>query len=575
MAISFTRFSPPLYIGRSNKGFWLGIGAIFISLAWLLPNHYMPWTAFHADVWIAVMLGVAAAFILMENSKPLAWHWLSLLAAGMAVIPFFQYQFGLLPFSGQAWTTSIYLYGLVLALLVGARWEAERPGELFAYLCLAVGIASIASVALQLYQWFELTDKLGLMSMGFGGTRPYANLGQPNQLGTLLLWGLIACLWGYTHQKIRAPFAIFMACFLLFGVALTQSRTAYLGIALVLVAVWAWRRNWPAKYLPVTATLLVIYFFICTVVVQNSGEALQLTTGPATTVAERLQGESRLAVWRMFADAAMQRPWFGYGWSKLTEAHLEVALNHPDLPRTFSNAHNLFLELILWCGIPIGLSISAILIAWAITCLRRIPNTDTDTLLLIMFLMIIGNHAMLELPLQYAYFLLPTGLVIGAINARLFTPVVLSSRYVAIALWMVTISIFSVMVRDYLRVEENYQALRFEKARIGKLPPQPAPDVVLLTQLRETVRFARFEPETGMDEESLKWVRDVVSFGPGTSTLYKSAVIFALNQRPKEAQEALRKLCKMAQLHECAVVKRVWSYESRKEPLVAAVPWPA
>ena len=43
----------------------------------------------------------------------------------------------------------------------------------------------------------------------------------------------------------------------------------------------------------------------------------------------------------------------------------------------------------------------------------------TSGLLLMTLLLVTTNHALLELPLHHAYFLLPVGLVIGALDQRM------------------------------------------------------------------------------------------------------------------------------------------------------------
>ncbi|PIW09923.1 MAG: polymerase, partial [Comamonadaceae bacterium CG17_big_fil_post_rev_8_21_14_2_50_60_13] len=64
----------------------------------------------------------------------------------------------------------------------------------------------------------------------------------------------------------------------------------------------------------------------------------------------------------------------------------------------FSHSHNLFLDLVLWCGIPFGLFVSLYLIRWFWLRLRAVRCAEDAVLML--FLLVVGNHAMLELPLH-------------------------------------------------------------------------------------------------------------------------------------------------------------------------------
>jgi O-antigen ligase len=567
--LRFSAWSTPAQ-PQAITPFWLGLWAFALTFSWLLPNHYRPWAAFHADSWIALVLGLGSAGIILRSPAAAVWHWPSVIVAGLVPVPLIQYAFNMLPFAGQAWISTTYLLGLLLALLTGARWESVSPGQLAGGLFIAIGAASVLSVGLQLHQWLGL-DGLEFLSMGLSGGRPYGNFGQPNQLGTLLLWGLLACAWGVVSGKVRAPIATLMASFLLIGIALTQSRTAWLGLSVLLCAAWIWRRHWPSKWMPWVVTGLGLYFLLCNLALLWVLEALHLTVIP--DLEARMSVGVRPLVWRLFIDAALQRPWFGYGWTSVANAQFAAALEHPILGTTFAQSHNLFIDLVLWCGIPIGLSVSAYLVYWFVKCIRSIA--DIRDAILLMFVAVVANHAMLELPLHYAYFLLPTGLVMGVLNARLVGRSVLHTpRWVLAVIWSVTIALLSVTVRDYFRVEANVYAFRFEMARVGNLPPAGPPDVLLLTQFRESLRLARFEPRGGLSEANLQWMRNVAQVHLRPGELYKLATALALNGHPDEAQLILKRMCKIVPDETCALTGRVWAEQSLKEPKIAAISWP-
>jgi hypothetical protein len=67
--------------------FWLVGWASALAVAWLLPNHYPPWSTFHMDAWVAIILSLAAAGVIVRSTGPVVWHGLSLLAAAMVFIP--------------------------------------------------------------------------------------------------------------------------------------------------------------------------------------------------------------------------------------------------------------------------------------------------------------------------------------------------------------------------------------------------------------------------------------------------------------------------------------------------------
>ncbi len=459
-------------------------------------------------------------------------------------------------------------------MLIWQRWEKACPDQLLGLLLWAIGIAAVGSVTLQLQTWLGLIDTgmFDIWSMGLSGNRPYANLGQPNQLATLLLLGLLASAWAYTSHKIRGPVALLLAAFLLIGIALTQSRTAWLGLTFFLLATWVWQRHWSNKRTPWAVSALFALFCLYPLLLRALTDALLLGT-ETSYFRGQIQGELRLPAWRMFSHAVLERPWFGWGWTEVGHAQLAVATEFPALFPTFGHSHNLFLDLLLWLGLPLGVLVSACLVWWFVGYARKVTNASEA--ILVMFLGAVGIHAMLEFPLHYAYFLLPTGLVMGVLNQRLLKqPMFTTPRWTLLALWLMGALLLTGIIRDYFKIESSFQDARFELARIGSLPQGQPPDVLLLTQLRERINYMRYEVKPGMTPEELDWLQKVVKAYPGGGAAYKAARALALNHKPAEAQQWLKKICKISSPDECALIQRVWNKDGQDNPLIAAVPWP-
>ena len=551
---------------------WLVLWSCTLALGWLLPNHYWPWLSFHSDAWISAVLLLAAAAVFWRARGLVVLHCITLLVALLVLVPWLQYGFGLILLPGVAWISCAYLLGLLLALLVGARWEASSPSQLGDGLFLAIGIAAIVSVGLQLQQWLQL-DGLELWKIGGGAERPHANLGQPNQLGTLLLWGVLATAWAQVRKHIGGATAVLLAAYLLFGVALTGSRTAWLGVALMIAAAWWWRQLWTSSRWPWAATGLGLYFAICVVSVGWLRQALLGEMQLDLDNLMRASSEIRPLAWAAFLDAAWQRPWFGYGWNQVALAQVAVAPEHPPLFMAFTYSHNLFLDLVLWCGIPLGLLASAALLWWLWKRFRAVQSAENAVLVLL--LLVVANHAMLELPLHFAYFLLPVGLVMGSLNARMGArQVLLLGRWAFLALWFAATALLALIIQDYARVEASYQTLRMEWAHIKIALPVGPPEVLLLTQWHDYIKFARIEPKRAMSPEDLAWMRHLTGLYPNAILLHKFSTILALNQHPNEARLWLQRMCKMVPDSDCQTVKTMWARQSLQYPEIAAIPWP-
>jgi hypothetical protein len=523
------------------------------------------------DAWVSAVLLLACAAVVLRTSRPVAWHGVAVLITVLAVFPLLQYGFGLVVWSGTVGISTAYLIGLLLVLLIGAQWESTSPGQLADGVFLAIGLAALVSVGLQLHQWFEL-DLLDVWAIGHTSGRPFANLGQPNELGTLLVWGLLAVAWGVARLKISVWSAVFAAGYLLFGLALTRSRTAWIAVVILVSASWLWRRLGSDRRWPWLVTGLGLYFALCVTTVGWLGRAFLLDSSTDAADIVRLTGELRPMLWSLFADAAWQRPFFGYGWNQVGLAQLAVALDHSALHTVAVHSHNLFLDLMLWCGIPTGLLVSGYIVRWLWQCLSTVRRAEDA--LLALFLLVVFNHAMLELPLHHAYFLFPAGLVMGMLNVRLnVRPVLIVGRWSLFVVWFFSALLLAVIVRDYSRVETSYLALRFEWAHVKTEAPRVPPNLLLLNQLDEYIRYARFEPKREMDVSDLDWMEKVASTYPNAGVIYKFATSLALNQKPDEALLWLKKMCKIVPKSECIAIKTVWIEKSYNNPNIAAVRW--
>lgn len=551
--------------------FWLCAWTVVFAISWLLPNHYSPWLAFHLDAWASMSLSIAAATVIWRSESPTPLHWLTVFVALVMFIPGLQAAFGLIPLTGVAWISTAYIAGFFMAMLIGAQWESNQPGQLGDGLFLAIGIATLVSVGLQLQQWLQI-DGIELWKMGGGPERPYANFGQPNQLGTFLLWGLLAVGWAWVRQRIKGPVALLMAVFVLFGLALTGSRTAWIGLAMVVMASWIWRKVWHQPRLPFVVTGLGLYFVLCVVSQAWLRSALLGDVALPPEYLNPMSGQHRLLAWATFIDAIGQRPWLGYGCYQVVPAQMALAIEHPWLQGVFTSTHNLFLDLLIWCGIPLGLLISFSLMAWTWQKIRNIRHAEE--LILVLLIGVVANHSMLELPLHYAYFLLPVGLVMGVLNVRVGEPpIAFMPRWLSIGMWLAVTLLLVLIIRDYARIEPSHENFRMEKMHINVAHMDP-PDVLLLNQWREFIEVARMEPTVDMQREEIEKIRHVANFFAGPLFIHKLATALALNQQPDEAKLWLQRLCKSSPQKDCEDAKTIWNKQSLKYPEIAAVPWP-
>jgi hypothetical protein len=231
------------------------------------------------------------------------------------------------------------------------------------------------------------------------------------------------------------------------------------------------------------------------------------------------------------------------------------------------------LDLILWWGIPAGILVVAIIGHWVWQRLRSVRTAEDA--IFCMFILAIGNHAMLEMPLYYGYFLFPAGLVIGALNTRSGSrPVMQLGRWVGVLFWTVAAALLALIIRDYAKVEPSYQTLQREWDNIQVTGSATPPDVLLLTQWSDYIQYARLQPASGMSADQIERLTTVVVLHPNLLLLHNLAMTLALNKRPEEAGQWLVRMCRTTDDTLCPVMKKYWDWQARENPAMRAIPWP-
>lgn len=542
---------------------WLGLFTILLSFSWLMPGHFRPWSSFQSDAWISLALLIAFSAMLAKIKTVVEWTPASVGCMCLSVLPLAQYFFGVLPFAGQAWISALYIFGFGLTLVMGGRIENSSPNLVIDVLFTAILMASGVSIYLEFATYLSLygDDILDIWTMGLGTkSRPYANFGQPNVYATFLTWGCLASLWFFVTGKIRGLLAVVVASIFLLGISLTQSRVVKIELAFIVAGVWWWRDLFPSKRTPLVIAALFIAFLLArTPLVALLNVLLQ----DNEVILERvfLESNERWAIWKIFSFAAINEPWFGYGWTETYRAHINMSPYFASVGVHFGQSHNLFLDLILWCGIVLGVTIS-LFISWVIYSFARSIKSNKQAVLL-MFVVVAGIHSMLELPLHYGYILFPVGLVLGVLGSNLKQKFIFKTSQISLKICFVIITLlFTGVVRDYFLIENEHRNIRLEVARNQiNLKAQPL-NIIFLTQLEAIITFMRYPVHENMKPKDLHWLQDVALLEPNSPNLYKTAKAMALNGSPIQAKLWFERLCKTTSLEMCTLAKKKWLQDS-------------
>ncbi|MDP2007597.1 MAG: Wzy polymerase domain-containing protein [Rubrivivax sp.] len=542
-----------------------------VPVAWLVPNHYFPWSSAWQDGMALLLLLLAA--LVHPRATRLPVPWAIALAVAVASVAL-QWATGLILFGGDALIAAFYLAALALALAMGGTLSGDaRPGQVSSLDAVAFGlvICAVLSVAAALFQWTSV-HALGIYVADLPpGARPFGNVAQANQLCTLVFMGLCGLALLHENGRIGASGFWFAATFLTFGMAMSVSRTGWVqvGVLVAMVSVLQWCSS--ARVRPVHAAGLALIFFAWTAAWPLLNDLLLLTGGRGVTA--QADGGARGPLWWSLLDALAREPMTGYGWQQVIIAQQAVALDHPASFHLFEHSHNILLDILVWAGIPVGLLIVGLL-GWSLLRQVRAAQDARVTWLLVLVLGMLA-HAMLELPHEYAYLLLPTGVAVGAAHAlapqgRTWPVPGLVLRGYAL-LMLIGLGLIAV---EYFRAEQGYRLMRLESARIGVYGlTTPPPELPMLTQLGAFQNFVHTEARLGMTPSELETMRRVSIRFAYPPAMFRYALALALNGRQDEARVTLARLCRIHEPTRCDEAREGWRSLQGRYPGLAEVPF--
>lgn len=561
--------------------------AAAMPVAWLLPNHYYPWLSAWQEGAALALLFAAALLCRARAGLPALWAATLVVALGSVG---WQWASGRIWFGGDALMAALYLSAFGLAIALGAALAPTAPAappapatggafgpqhrgldfvDLFGA---GLVVGALVSTFIALVQW------TGAFSLGIWaadlppGARPFANLAQPNHLCTLAFFGLAGLALLREGGRIGAAGWWSGAAFLLLAMLMSGSRTGLVQLAVALGLLLALGRRSAVRIGARTMLLLLALLVLGTLAWPALNHALLLAG--ERNAAGQLQGGGRELLWPALADAIGREPWSGYGWQQMVLAQEAVALDHAPIRRHFEHSHNIVLDLLVWAGVPVGALIALLAAAALWQQLRAVRDARALWLLLAVCGVLV--HAMFEFPLEYAYFLLPSGLALGAAWAmqvpappRRLPPALVPAAGLALG------ALLFVIALDYLEAEQNHRILRLESARIGVTRLEtPAPRLRLLDQQQAFLEFARTEARRGMSAAELEKMRRVSQRFAYPPAMLRYAIAAGLNGQPEVAARTLARLCRIHPRVRCEEARAGWQALQQRDPELRAVPLP-
>ncbi|MGB4116823.1 MAG: Wzy polymerase domain-containing protein [Polaromonas sp.] len=512
-------------------------GVLLFALAWLSFDHYRPWVNFHAEAMAIVGIGLLllGRFFAARNTTfllPKGALWV----AAVTFIPWLQCIFSADLFAGDALVLSFYFLSFTGAICLGCAYVGDQSNKSQGLMAsfYTLWFVALVSAGIGLLQWFGLQEPLGMYVVQTDfGDRAMGNLGQPNQLATLLLMGIAALLWTFEQGRIGRIGTALGVCFLSLVLLLTQSRAGMLSsIAGVLFLTWKYRQ-FPTRLKRAWLWVWLLVFLLCVQALPYVRDFLYL--GETRHMNPLVDGARQL-MWKQVISGVGQAPWFGYGWNQMPAAHAAGGLFYPG-SLTFSNAHNVVLDMLAWNGIPLGLLLVTLCTYWLFSRMKLARAQAAVYGLLI--ILPIAVHSMVEYPFAYAYFLLAAGLMAGIVEGShtLARPIKLKiTRMTSGCLLAIPFLVGGFLVYEYLLVEEDFQVVRFENLRVGQTPTAyEVPRIHLLTQMSSMLKAARQEALPEMTDDELGNLRKASSRFAFGSLRLRYALALGLNGNPVEA----------------------------------------
>ncbi|CAM8671740.1 Virulence factor membrane-bound polymerase, C-terminal [Comamonadaceae bacterium] len=558
---------------KHNK-FIFGTSAVLLCMAWLQPLFLPPWVAFHGEVlaYAALATIFLAVPILSNTTNKLVVSFPEVSLLLLLVLIICQYAVGKIAFLGDVAVYTLYLIGLALAIAVGRESSSET--NVLEYLAWCIALAALVSVFIALLQTFSIDEQYSFIAPASTWRRPGANLAQPNNLATLFLWGQASILYLYLAKKLNETIALVLMGLMAVGIAITESRTAFIGMLVLSVWMYMAPAQFGTKSRLVFISLhlgsLVTLFLLWPKLMWAYHEGAWAIDGEDARILYSQAG-ARQVVWTQLIAAAGMQPLFGWGFGGVSRA-LNAVIDQYELSYPFTYAHNILVDLLIGVGYPVACVFA---IGWLIWFARRLSwKPEAGRWLSLAMLIPFVVHCLTEFPFSYAYFLFPVGIAIGTLDASRSGKLSFRvPRFVLFGVYFFWCLVALLVFRDYVLAEEDFRIARMEARKIGSTSVDYSrPKILVLDQLDAINTVTRITPTPGLSLEDIDLLKKAALRYPWTALQSRYALALALNG---DIAEAKRQMLVIRAMHGSEAYTRIienWkSKAAEKYPQLDAI----
>jgi hypothetical protein len=540
-----------------------------LLLAYLAPLHFPPWTTFYGEWLFAMFVGLGLAWVISHGRLILAdpRPWLAILL----LVSLHAWTWGdMTPMRATLW--GVFLAFGVMGWLAYSLGLSLRNTAWLNAVLMAIWLAAMISSVIAILQWSGVVSAAAwgpeFVLFSVGGGRAASNIGQPNNLGTLLVLGMgvVGYAWYADERRSLAwrGLAILSLSVLVLGTYLCDSRTALLNLILwpVFLFGWArWRRSpWPWLALAPVAMLGALHLIM---------PGMLDWLGSAQEPVVRAVG-SRPRVWQMVLTAIGEHPWLGHGFGAVANAHLRLAPEFGAFDWTIAHhAHNVILDMWANFGLLLGtLIVLAGTWLWVRAWLEG--RTIAEQFLWAMATAILV-HGMLELPLHHGFFFWPWCLLLGVLGGREWKA--WSPRFalpVSVA-WLILFLSAALPVRTaYAQLESLFTMLR-ESPAAAHAALQSAPPTLgkrMFPELYERLYWLStpFEEIRALSDKEVAALDTEASWNPLPYLGWGTAYAYAARGNAEKAAWWAERMCRMFAPEQCEEAAGKWHRRHETQP---------
>lgn len=513
---------------------------LFLGISYLIPIHYNPWLTFLSEV----LVFSSCVFLFLASFKEkIILPKILIPVFLLSFLPLFQFFLGQVYFFSHAIINTTYLLTLFLIIVVVfniVNKNEYKKSYFFIQLNWMFVVVGSISAYFTIYQWLNLDSYITFITP-LVGSRPFANFAQPNNLATFQIIAFLGLIYLNLKRKVNFYLFFILTITFIFSIALTQSRTAVVALISLSLVFIIFRKIAHTKVLVYYSFSVITYFILSIYLVNISGFIAKIfglnIVNISSSVERGVSSSGRIDFWIQMFYAILERPWFGYGWNQTALAQYQNMEKYP-ISVWIASSHNLLVDIIVWCGIPIGVSFilySSYLIFSSILKIKKVEELFAFCMIVTLLV-----HSMLEYPLHYAYFLMPFGIFIAIIlsansNLKFYT---FSFRYLAIYSFYLILGLVFIWKDYLLYIEDNHRAID-HSLYTPTMKFQQKRELYILDELNFRLYWIALNPKQKLNKEEIEAIEKMVSLYLTHFDLYKYAKVLAYNGYEDKALDQL------------------------------------